>query len=217
MPRRITCQITLFIVWFIGLIIAVALYQSALFHIRGNPLVLFDGVGPPPGGWMPAPNWEEMIADKYEAPLAAIYTPWLLVMVGAVLSSAQQSSKERISGWVFAMTFILSICFNVLVCFMLWEFLFDSKPLVNAIPSKSPLVALLVSIVGAFVTYNFPKAEAPAANGGLAGMLAAPAEVKPKPAPAAPPAANGGLAGTLAAPAEVKPKPAPAAPTETPE
>jgi hypothetical protein len=161
MPKRTTCQVVLFIVWLLGLIIAAAIYESAIFTIKNNPVMLFSGAGAPGPDWLVPTDWESKMADKYEAPLAAIYTPWLLVMVGGVLAGVQRSSADRISGAIFVTTFVLSLLFNTLLCWMLWEFLFHLKPLDNEIPSKSPIIALLISIIGAFVTYNFPKAEDP--------------------------------------------------------
>ena len=121
--------------------------------------MLYTGPGTAPTAWPSPPDWESMIADRYEVPLAAIYTPWLLVMVGAVLAGVQRGSEDRIPGGIFATTILLSVAFNVVVCWMLFELLFRLRPLSNEIPSKEPLVALLISIIGAFVTYNFPKAE----------------------------------------------------------
>lgn len=169
MPKRFTCQVILLVIWLLGLITAVGIYESAILTIKLDPKILFSGEGAPPAGWLVPTDWESKMADKYETPLSAIYTPWLLVMVGAVLAGVQRGSADRISGLIFATTAALSLVFNAVLCLMLWEFLFHLKPLDNEIPSKSPLVALLISIIGAFVTYNFPKVEehsvsAPAPN-----------------------------------------------------
>ena len=167
-PKRITCQVVLFMIWFLGLIIAATIYEVAIFAIKLHPVMLYPGDGAMPTDWPIPTDWEAKLSAKYEAPLAAIYTPWLLVMVGAVLAGAQRGSAERISGIIFVVTAILSLLFNITLCWMLWELLFRLKPMENDIPSTSPLVALLISIIGAFVTYNFPKTDEmqppPAAN-----------------------------------------------------
>lgn len=67
-------------------------------------------------------------------------------MVGAVLAGAQRGSADRISGVIFAATVLLSLLFNIVLGWMLWEFLFSLKPLDSEIPSKSPLVALLIRL-----------------------------------------------------------------------
>jgi hypothetical protein len=159
MPKRTTSQIVLLVVWLIGLIGVIAIYQVALIRFRFDVATLYPGPGIAPADWSPPSDWEKMIADKYEGPLAAIYTPWLLVMVGSLISSVQKNLAERISGIIFGFTLFLSVLFNASVCSLLWIFMFNARPLANSIPSNSPLIGLLISIIGAFVTYNFPEVK----------------------------------------------------------
>jgi hypothetical protein len=159
MPKRSTCQVILFVVWFCGLIAAVIIYQRAFLAFKDNPLLLFPGPGAAPADWHAPIGWEETMSAKYQAPLAAVYTPWLLVMVGAILAGAQRNSSDRISVIIFAATLVLSVLFNGFLSWILWKYLYELKPLDNEIPTNQPLVALLVSIIGAFVTYNFPKSD----------------------------------------------------------
>lgn len=80
-------------------------------------------------------------------------------MVGAVLAAPSERKNELISPVIFFVTIILSTFFNVLVCLLLYWSLFKAAALDNAIPVNRPLFILLISILGAFVTYNFPKQE----------------------------------------------------------
>jgi hypothetical protein len=82
-------------------------------------------------------------------------------MIAAIVGESTARKQEKISRGL--VTFVALGCFilQIMLVYMLRVSMLKTQPLESQMPLGSALLALLISVVGAFVTYSFPAQEVP--------------------------------------------------------
>ena len=148
---RSHAQYLIFAIWVTGLIGVLAIYIFAIGEYEAHPAQY---------GLNTHPDWGEQIQKRFDGPLAAIYAPWIAVMIAAIVGESSTRKQEKISRGL--VTFAALGCFilQIMLVYMLWVSMLKTQPLESQMPLGSALLALLISVVGAFVTYSFPAQDA---------------------------------------------------------
>jgi hypothetical protein len=144
---RIYAQLLIFTIWMTGLVAVLIVYVYAISQYQATPNVY---------GLADIPEWGDKIQHRFDGPLAAIYAPWIAVMIAALTGESSEKKQERVSRGLILIAAFICCVLQFFLLFILYQAMLKTKPLESQMPLGSALLALLISVVGAFVTYSFP-------------------------------------------------------------
>src|SRR5689334_12453518 len=131
---RSHAQYLIFAIWVMGLIGVVAIYVYAVGEYQANPAQY---------GLQSTPDWAEKIQKRFDGPLAAIYAPWIAVMIAAIVGESTIRKQEKVSGGLVIFAALGCFVLQFMLIYILLVSMLKTQPLESQMPLGSALLALL--------------------------------------------------------------------------
>src|SRR5215203_6810535 len=98
-------------IWVTGLIGVLAIYLYAIGEYQAHPAQY--GLGN-------IQDWGEKIQKRFDGPLAAVYGPWIAVMIAAIIGESTARKQELISPGMVAFAALGCAILQIMLIYILW-------------------------------------------------------------------------------------------------